>query len=193
MRSKILSTLSLSALLAVASSVPAMSAAQQIPLKVGYFNLALVKASYPESAGAESLRVQAENQLRIDVEEGNKRLQKAQEDKKPKEELEKMARDLQTEINAKQQALIRLIQTNTAIANQNIAQAVNAVAKDKGLDVVVDGAGVFAGGEKIVNSGEDITDPIVKRLTPNNVVGGSKSSGGGEAKPAAAPAAGAAK
>lgn len=158
------------ALLVLLSSISAPAFAQKsaspTTLKIGYFNLALAKASYPEAAGSESLRTQAENQLRRDVEEGNKSLQKAQEDKKPKEELEKMARDLQTTINAKQQALIQLVQTQAAIATQNIAQAVNAVAREKSLDLVVDGAGVFAGGDKIVNSGEDITEAVIKKLTP---------------------------
>jgi Skp family chaperone for outer membrane proteins len=150
------------------ASTPAFAekTAQATSVKIGYFNLALVKASYPEAAGSELLRTQAENQLRRDVEEGNKSLQKAQEDKKPKEELERMARDLQTTINAKQQALIQLVQTQAAIATQNIAQAVNLVAKEKSLDMVVDGAGVFAGGDKIVNNGEDITEAVIKKLQP---------------------------
>lgn len=150
---------------AAAPSFAAGSAAS-MSVKVGYFNLALVKASYPESAGSETLRVQAENQLRRDVEDGNKRLQKLQEDKKPKEEVEKMAQQLQVEINAKQRALIELVQNQQAQANAQIAQVVNAVAKEKGLDLVFDGAGVFSGGDKIISSGEDITDSIVRKLNP---------------------------
>ncbi len=156
--------MALAALIAL-SVVPAM-AASPITLKLGYFNLALVKASFPEAAGSETLRVQAENMLRQNVEEGNKMLQKMQTDSKSKDDIQKAASQLQTEINAKQQALIQLVQTQTAIANQNIAQAVASVAKERGLDLVVDGAGVFAGGEKIVNNGEDITDAIVKKLAP---------------------------
>jgi Skp family chaperone for outer membrane proteins len=175
------------AVLAAISATPAFSApAQSVAVKIGYFNLALVKASFPEAAGSEALRVQAENQLRRDVEEGNKSLQKLQEDKKPKEEVEKRASQLQTEINAKQRALIELVQTQQALANQTIAQTVAAVAKEKGLDVVVDGSGVFSGGDKIVNSGEDITDAIVRKLSP---VAGLKPGGGGpETKPANPPA-----
>ncbi len=153
----------------------AAATASSVSVKIGYFNLALVKASYPEAAGSETLRVQAENQLRRDVEEGNKQLQKLQEDKKPKEEIEKKAQQLQTEINAKQRALIELVQTQQQIANQQIASAVAQVAKEKGLDLVVDGAGVFSGGDKIVSSGEDITDAIVKKLAPAAI-----KAGGGE-------------
>lgn len=183
MRSRIIIGTCAAWLLAMGSAyLPAMAEKNATPtsVKIGYFNLALVKASYPEAAGSETLRTNAENMLRRDVEEGNKRLQKAQEDKKPKEEIEKMARDLQTEINAKQQALIQLVQQQAAIATQNIAQAVNSVARDKSLDVVVDGAGVFAGGDKIVNNGLDITEDVVKRLQPQAL-----KPGGGE--PAAKP------
>ena len=167
--------------LAAAPSFAAGSASS-ISVKIGYINLALVKASYPESAGSEALRVQAENQLRRDVEEGNKKLTKAQEEKKPKEEIEKKAQQLQTEINAKQRALIELVQTQQQIANQQIATAVAKVAKDKGLDMVVDGAGVFWGGDKIVSSGEDITDACVKLLSPAAAI---RSTASGGEKPAA--------
>ncbi len=165
---KFITSVLAASLVAVSAGIPTLAAgpAQTTSVKFGYFNLALVKASYPEAAGSEALRVSAENQLRRDVEEGNKRLQKAQEEKKEKTEIEKMARELQIEINAKQNALIQLVQTQTAMATQAIAAAVAQVSKDKGLDVVVDGAGVFAGGEKLVNSGEDITESIVKKLAP---------------------------
>lgn len=158
----------LSVLLSLAAA-PAFAAgsASSISVKVGYFNLTLVKAANPESAGSDQLRATAENQLRSAVEEGNKRLQKMQEEKKPKEEIEKQAHELQVEINAKQQALVQLVQTQQQIANQQIATAVARVAKEKSLDLVVDGAGVFAGGDKIVSSGEDITDAVVKILAPN--------------------------
>lgn len=171
MTSKIITSAIAAALVAVSAGVPVLAAGSATPtsVKFGYFNLALVKASYPEAAGSEALRVQAENQLRHDVEEGNKRLQKMQEDKKDKTEIEKAAHDLQTEINAKQTALIQLVQTQSAMATQAIAAAVATVAKDKNLDVVVDGAGVFAGGEKLVNNGEDITEAIVKKLQPQGL------------------------
>jgi Skp family chaperone for outer membrane proteins len=183
MTSKFIASTVAAIALAVVGLAPSMAApAQQTSVKFGYFNLALVKASYPGAAGSEALRVQAENQLRQDVQRGNEALQKAQEAKKPKEEIEKMARDLQVEINAKQQALIQLVQSQTQMATQAIAGAVANVAKDKGLDVVVDGAAVFSGGEKIVTNGEDITEAIVKVLAPNAI----RPSSGGSA-PAAAP------
>ncbi|MFA7335976.1 MAG: OmpH family outer membrane protein [Candidatus Obscuribacterales bacterium] len=135
-------------------------------LKVGYFNLNLVKISCPETAGSETLRLQAENQLKREVEQANKRLQKAQEEKRTPEELKKLTGDIQAEINAKQQALAQLVQTATAQASEKIFQAVNQVAQEKGLDLVIDGAGVYAGGQKVIDNGVDVTADIMKKISP---------------------------
>src|SRR5271170_3542966 len=80
----------------------AQKSATALSVKIGYFNLALVKASFPEAAGAELLRTQAENELREYVRKGNEDLQKAQDAKKSKEELEGLAKDMQLRINAQQ-------------------------------------------------------------------------------------------
>jgi Skp family chaperone for outer membrane proteins len=140
-------------------------AATPTNVKIGYFNLALVKAAYP-GGNTDNMRNTAEQILRNDVQRGNELLKKAQDDKKPKEEIEKMASQIQTEINAQQAALAQLVASQTQQANQTIAQVVASVAKDKGLDMVVDGQGVFAGGQKVIENGVDITTELVKALNP---------------------------
>ncbi len=141
-------------------------AATTVPVKMGYFNLLQVKASYPEAAAASSLEERAKDMLRRDVEQANNQLQELQKQNKPKEEIEKRAKELQTEIFAKQQALSSLLSSNSAEANRAITQAVAQVAKDRGLDLVIDASGIYAGGDKFANNGEDVTDAIVKRLNP---------------------------
>lgn len=149
-----------------AQPVLAQKNATAAALKIGYFNLNLVKISCPETAGSETLRLQAENQLKREVEQANKRLQKAQEEKRTPEELKKLTSDIQAEINAKQQALAQLVQTATAQASEKIFQAVNQVAQEKGLDLVIDGAGVYAGGQKVIDNGVDVTADIMKKISP---------------------------
>jgi len=153
-----------------AQPVLAQKNATATALKVGYFNLNLVKISCPETAGSETLRLQAENQLKREVEQANKRLQKAQEDKRTPEELKKLASEIQAEINAKQQALAQLVQTATAQASEKIFQAVNQVAQEKGLDLVIDGAGVYAGGQKVIDNGLDVTADIMKKISPASLL-----------------------
>lgn len=182
MRSKLFASITIAAAISALAVLPSFAQKTASPqtVKIGYFNLALVKASFPEAAGSESLKNQAEGQLRRDVEAGNKALLKAQEEKKPEEEIKKMQKDMQAEINAKTQALFQLVQTQNAIANQTIHQAVNSVAKEKGLDIIVDANSVYSGGDKLVSGGEDITDSVIKKLNPAaNVV---KAPGGATAK-----------
>lgn len=152
---------------AMISPVALAGPAQTVPVKMGYFNLNQVKASWPEAAAATSLEERAKELLRRDVEVANKELAEFQKGNKPKEEVEKKVRDLQTEIAAKQQAMFQLLSVNAGEANRTISQAVTAVAKEKGLDVVIDASGIYAGGEKFANSGEDVTDAVLKRLVPN--------------------------
>lgn len=154
-------------MVAITGPAFAQKVATPTTVKLGYYNLSMVKTSFPEAAGSDSLRQQAESQLRGFQEDANKRLQKALDDKKPKEEVEKLRNDLQQEYNGRLQALSQLVSTQVAIANQNIAQALNMVAKDKGLDLVVDTSTILAGGDKLVNNGVDITEEVIKKLSPS--------------------------
>lgn len=161
-----LTALSLVALVPSCVSNPAYAqkSATQINVKVGYVNLGMIKANTPASASSEELTHKAEAFLKASVEESNKRLQKAIADKKSDEDIKKLKADLQTQINAKQQAYAELVQSSQAQALQAISAAVNSVAQEKGLDLVVDGGGVLSGGQKLLDNGVDITAEVVKKL-----------------------------
>jgi Skp family chaperone for outer membrane proteins len=163
----------LAALLSGASIVPpgAMAgSSQSLTVKMGYFNLNKVKTLHPASAGLDRLENTAKELLRLDAEKGNSALLQMQKDGKPKEEIEKAQRDLQLQINAKVEASTSLLMGNRATANTEIAQAVNAVAKEKGVDIIVDAGGIYAGGEKFLSNGEDLTDNILQKLVPTGIL-----------------------
>lgn len=159
----------LSALVAVFLASGAI-AAEKVPIatsmKTGYFNLGQVKATYPEAAGAESLRLQAEAQLRRDIDAALKKIEKAQQEKKTQEEIQKLTRDIQTELSAKKQALQQLIQSAEASAKEKIHQAAKLVAKDKGLDLVIDVSGIYACDPKVIQNGVDVTSDVMSKLQP---------------------------
>lgn len=161
-----LSLIVLASSLGFAPAALAEKAATATSVKIGYFNYNLVKAAYPEAADSERMKNQAEEQLKRDVMDGNTKLQKAKEDKKSEDEIKKMQETLQIAITAKQQALVEMVQRENAIAQERVRRAVSDVAKDKGLDLIIDGAGVFAGGQKIVENGVDVTEDVVKKLSP---------------------------
>jgi len=152
-----------------ASPVFAQGAPSAVSVKLGYFSLGMVRANYAEASTSEGLKAQAEAQLRQAAEEANTRIQKMREDKKPTDEIEKSIREAQTKLGAKQEALAQLVETSTNSVTAKIMQAANLVAKDKGVDIVVDGQHVFAGGQKFLDSGIDLTKEIIERLKSGNL------------------------
>jgi Skp family chaperone for outer membrane proteins len=180
--------LALLAVLLLGANVPALAqskTATATSVKIGYFNLNLVKAVYPGSAESESLKNQAEAQLKNDVENANKNIQKLRDAKKSEDEVTKAVHDTQLSINAEQGALAKLIQGQVQVARERIYGAVNQVAKDKGLDIVIDADGLFAGGKTVLNNGVDITQDLTKILAPQL----GTTSGGNSAPRESAPAA----
>lgn len=139
-----------------------------VTVKIGYLNLGMVKANFPQAANSEILKAQAEAQLREEARTLNDALQKLKEEKKPEEEIKKHIEISQTKINAKQQALAQLLQTQENQVRVSIAQAVNAVAKEKGLDIIVDGQSIFAGGQKFLDNGVDVTREVIAKLRPDS-------------------------
>lgn len=143
----------------------AQKAASPATVKIGYFNLIAVKAKTP-AGDAESLKNQAEAQLRRDIETGQKAIEKARGDKKTEAELKDIVKQVQTELAAKQQALAQLVQSATLQDTQRLVQAANTVAKKKGLDLVVDANSVYAGGKEVLDKGVDVTTDVIEVLNP---------------------------
>ncbi len=155
--------------LCLAGSAPAFAgagSAQTVPIKMGYFNLVQIKTSFPQAAAATTLEERAKELLRKNVEDANKQLVELQKQNKPSEEIEKRKKELQIEIEAQQHAMASLLSNTSADANRSIAQAVLSVAKEKGLDIIIDASGIYAGGDKFASSGEDVAEAVLKRLVP---------------------------
>ncbi|MBK9140848.1 MAG: OmpH family outer membrane protein [Candidatus Melainabacteria bacterium] len=154
---------------------PAIAEPAAVTVKIGYFSLPQVRSQCHEAAQAELLKTQAEAQLRKAAEEANRAIQKMREDKKGDEEVKAAFQKAQTEIRAKEEALAQLVQSQSDRANAAIARAVGKVAQDRGIDIVVDGQGVFAGGAKFRDSGVDLTKEIVSTLNASDKESGTES------------------
>ncbi|MBX3153859.1 OmpH family outer membrane protein [Candidatus Obscuribacterales bacterium] len=143
----------------------AQKAASPSTVKIGYFNLTMVKAKTP-AGDADALKNQAEGQLRRDIETGQKAIEKARADKKTEAEIKDIVKQVQTELAAKQQALFQLVQSATLQDTQRLVQAVNVVAKKKGLDLIVDANAVYAGGKEVLDKGIDVTNDVIEAVNP---------------------------
>jgi Skp family chaperone for outer membrane proteins len=157
--------LALVASAAVSTPAFAQKSATATTVKIGYFNLALVKAKSP-AGDSDNLKNSAEGQLRRDIETGQKAIEKAKADKKTDAEIKDIVKQVQTELAAKQQALFQLVQQATLQDTQRLVQAVSLVAKKKGLDLIVDANSVYAGGKEVLDKGIDVTQDVVEAVNP---------------------------
>ena len=148
--------------------------AKSVSVKIGYFNLPLVKASYQPASNAEILKAQAEAMLREELKTLNEALSKMQTEKKAEAEIAKFKELAQTKISAKQQAYTEILANQTNQVKVSIAKAVDTVARAKGLDIVLDGQGLFAGGKLVLDNGVDITKEVVAQLSPASKLQGSR-------------------
>ena len=142
----------------------AEKAAEPLTVKVAYFNFGKIRAGIPEVSNAEAIRINAEAQLRKDVETWNSKLIKMREEKKTAAEIEKTKQEGQTVVRAKQEALAQLVESANLSVRVRVAQAAEAEARARSIDLVVDGQGLYAGGQKVFDHGVDITQAVLKRL-----------------------------
>lgn len=143
--------------------------AEPLTVKVAYFNFGKIRAGIPEVSNAEAIRINAEAQLRKDVETWNNRLLKMREEKRPADEIEKTKQEGQTVVRAKQEALAQLVESANLSVRVQVAQAAEAEARARNIDLVVDGQGLYAGGQKVFDHGVDITQAVLKRLLAESV------------------------
>lgn len=137
---------------------------EPLSVKVAYFNFGKIRAGIPEVANSEAIRINAEAQLRKDVDTWNSKLIKMREEKKPAAEIEKIKQEAQAVVRAKQEALAQLVESANLSVRVRVAQAAEAEARARNIDLVVDGQGLYAGGQKVFDHGVDITQSVLKRL-----------------------------
>ncbi len=137
---------------------------EPLTVKFAYFNFGKIRAGIPEVANSEAIRINSEAQLRKDVETWNSKLIKMREEKKPAAEIEKTKQEAQAVVRAKQEALAQLVESANLSVRVRVAQAAEAEARSRNIDLVVDGQGLYAGGQKVFDHGVDITQAVLKRL-----------------------------
>lgn len=140
------------------------ASAMALAAKVGYFNLALVKASAPETAASYPMTAESERKLLEEIEEGNKTLKQMWERHESKESIASYQNVLQTKINDDHKKLMLEVRSNNLPTSERIKKAIRTVAASRGLDLTLDSASVFQGGAKIVDGGIDITNDIIACL-----------------------------
>ncbi len=145
-------------------SSPVAATATKINVKIVYVNLALVKSRFPDSIAAQHCRLSSQDTLRKAVAAGNAELEKMEAQNKTKTEIEERSKSLKTEVHAMQEALIELTQAQEVSANKKIGAAGDDIMEAASAQLLLDGAGIYAGGQAVIENGKDLTAKLSQRL-----------------------------
>ena len=124
---------------------------------IGVVDLQKVFVSYKETDKARKDFEKKQKELRDELEEKQKTLEKAQKDNKKPEEIQKLVQEIQEELQPKQEDLIKLNNELMASIRADILRSAKKVAKDYGIDIVIDKQAVLHGGF-------DLTDFVIEDL-----------------------------
>lgn len=142
---------------------PAGGAAKAFSVKIGFFDMRRLERRVPklslESAGNE-----AEAQMSKKVTELNAELREAQHEGKSREEIERMAADMQGRINDEQKAFLTQIQTVAEARREVLKAAIRNVSEKFGTEMVLDSAGVYAGEALLTSKCVDLTESLFELL-----------------------------
>ena len=124
---------------------------------IGTVDLQKVFVSYKETEKARNDFEKKQAELRKELEKKQKKLEKAQKNNKKPEEIQKLVEEIQEELQPKQEALIKLNNELMASIRADILKSSRKVAKEYGIDIVIDKQAILSGGF-------DLTDFVIEDL-----------------------------
>jgi outer membrane protein len=124
---------------------------------IGYVDMQRIFVNYGETKKAEENFKKKQDDLKTEFEKRQKKVETAKAKGKDDEAIQKLISELEEELKPKQQELMAL---HTQLMNQlkqEILVAAKKVAKEYGIDVVIDKQAIYYGGF-------DLTDFVIERL-----------------------------
>ncbi len=134
-----------------------VSSFAQSNTNVGILDVQKVFKSYKETAKAQDKLSKEEAAFKKDFEDSQKQIEKAKASGKSEKEIEALTKKLEEALAPKRQNLIKLNESLTASIQNDIINATKSVAKNLGIDTVLDKQVVIAGGI-------DISDMVISKL-----------------------------
>ncbi|MCX5750472.1 MAG: OmpH family outer membrane protein [Candidatus Saganbacteria bacterium] len=124
---------------------------------IGYIDVQKVFKSFKETDKAQDELKKSEEEFRKDFEKSQKKLEEAEKSGKTKIELEKMKEELEKDLSPKRENLLRTNELLTTRLQMQILSAVKKVAKNLGLEMVLDK-------QVVIYGGMDISEMVVNEL-----------------------------
>jgi Skp family chaperone for outer membrane proteins len=152
---------------ALGTSSWASDSVTPVTKKFGYFDLKVIRNTFPDSVTFEQSRYNGEDRLRNSANEANQQLKQFESENHSVEEIQRERLKLQSSVDAKTNSFVQQMLASNLNIIEKIKQAASTVAEARGVDVVLDANSVFFGGGKILDGGIDVTADMMKILGTN--------------------------
>ncbi len=139
-------------LLIVAMFVSTLSASA-----IGYIEVERVFKSYKETDKVQKEFMKKEKKYNKTLSDKQQELREARIDGKSEKEIEKLTKEIEKELTPQKEELEKLFQQNMMVIREDIVKATDAVARDLGVDVVVDK-------QVVISGGVDLSDLVIEKL-----------------------------
>ena len=124
---------------------------------IGHIDVQKVFKLYKETDKAQDELKKQEEDFRKEFEKSQEKLEKAEKDGKSRTELEEMRLELEKELNPKRERLLKLNEQLTTKLQLEILGAVKQVAKNLGLELVLDK-------QVVITGGMDVSEMVINEL-----------------------------
>jgi Skp family chaperone for outer membrane proteins len=124
---------------------------------IGVIDVQRVFKEYSRTAQAQEKIKKEEDSFKKEVEKGQERITKAREAKKSQEELTKLTKEIEAQLNPQREKLFNLTGQLTSEIQKDIVEAVRSVGAKLGIDTVFDK-------QAIITGGVDMTEMVITRL-----------------------------
>lgn len=141
----------------VIGAVMLLTGSQAFADNVGYLDMQKIFQNYEEAKSADKAFQDKQKEYQTELEEKQKEIAEKKKDIKNDEELQKLIKESEEELMPKQQELLRLQNELTTKIQKTILDAGQKVAKEYGIDVILDRRVVLMGGF-------DLTDFVLENL-----------------------------
>ena len=124
---------------------------------IGFIDVQKVFKSYSETEKAQAQISKEEEDFKKEFEASQKKIEEAKTAKKSDKAIEDLTKSLEKDLAPKREKLIKLNSELTSSLQQKIVSTVKEVAKNLGIDVVLDK-------QVVINGGTDISDMVINKL-----------------------------
>jgi outer membrane protein len=126
-------------------------------ISIGCIDVQKVFKGYTETSKAQASLSKEEATFKKEFEASQKKLEAAKAAKKSDKEIETMTKSLEEELAPKREKLMKMNDELTSRLQKDILTSVKSVAKNLGLDIVLDK-------QVIIDGGMDISDMVINKL-----------------------------